>query len=200
MSEYLIQGETLTAIADKIRTYLNIVGDNTHKIKEELTTPGMTFVQDAIQVYFYEDIDNINMFQNSVAYLAGEAYKGGINAYNYLTNNEGKLVPVIYSMEDDQARSDPYFYVGTDEIFGEVYDKWRKIETTDGNEGSPNPEENYTWDSRLKNYIYTNRVVEGAQDGMIAPQEFPAKIDEIYEMAFLAGQNSMNEAILGGEW
>jgi hypothetical protein len=61
-----------------------------------------------------------------------------------------------------------------------VYDKWRKIETTDGNEGSPNPEENYTWDSHLKNYIYTNRVVEGAQDGMIAPQEFPAKIEEVY--------------------
>jgi hypothetical protein len=51
-----------------------------------------------------------------------------------------------------------YFYIGIDTINNEVCDKWQKIELYD-DEGNPaNDDNNFTWTSSAKNYIYTNRI------------------------------------------
>ena len=50
-------------------------------------------------------------------------------AFEYLPNNEGKIVPVLYDWyEDGIPKNDGYYYVGKVTIDGVVYDKWRKID------------------------------------------------------------------------
>jgi hypothetical protein len=74
----------------------------------------------------------------------------------YKENNKGIIVPVFYktdeSMLEDEGTdyNDTFFYSGTYELDGIVYDKWRKIEDTG----------QFTWDSGQQKYILTNRVVD----------------------------------------
>ena len=112
-------------------------------------------------------------------------------SYDYLPNNEGKIVPVLYKTKDTKAGinalgeedppdiQEPFFYVGTAELDGVVYDKWRKVEFNLLG-GSTH---RYGWDNEAKIYAYTNRVVV---NGKIRPEAFPENIAEVY----LAGEEA----------
>jgi hypothetical protein len=89
-------------------------------------------------------------------------------AYDYLENNEGKVVPVIYKtdFEDPDLRylpdyQDQYFYVGQAVLNGVTYDKWRKIEI----EG-----DTLTWDGDAKKYLYTNVITVDKTVTVLAPE------------------------------
>ena len=72
-------------------------------------------------------------------------------AYDYLPNNEGNVVPVLYDWFEGIPKNDKFFYIGKATIDGASYDKWRKID--DGERG---------WDSEVKMFFYTNEIVEYA--------------------------------------
>lgn len=110
----------------------------------------------AVTKYYdiYEDIDGgpdngIGDYKNADVFIA----------YSYLNNNDDNIVPVLYKtdIEDPELSTvvdyqDVYYYVGTYEYDGVVYDKWRKIEhDIDGG---------LKWDSPGKIYALTNVVVE----------------------------------------
>jgi hypothetical protein len=76
-------------------------------------------------------------------------------SYDYVANNEGVVVPVLYKTDIDgypgeTDLGDAFFYVGTYEYNGTTYDRWRKIEL-DGD---------YTWDADEKCYVLTDIIVQ----------------------------------------
>lgn len=88
-----------------------------------------------------------------------EGIKGGsdqIVEIGYETNNYGVEVPVFYkndtsyieSGEEGTDYEDIFFYDGTYELDGIVYDKWRKIEPS------------LSWSDSEKLFILTNQVVD----------------------------------------
>ena len=78
-------------------------------------------------------------------------------AHDYLENNEGDIVPVLYDWyEDNIPKNDKFFYVGKATIDGVVYDKWRKIDDSNSN---------YDWDAEGKIYFYTNEIVNIINNG-----------------------------------
>ena len=175
---YLIQGETLTAIADRIRSYTSVVGNSTHIIDDEFLSNVHHLVQGAVLVLYYENVDSIDFILGNCDYP--DEYDGGANGCDYLQNAEGNTVPVIYLGLND---TEPYFYVGVEIINGMDCDKWRKIELTDGDGGEATDEYNYTWTSERKKYIYTNRIVicSNEVNESISPTDMPSKIDEVYD-------------------
>ena len=75
-------------------------------------------------------------------------------AYDYLKNNNGVTVPVIYKTDTEYVSEgpdydDPFYYSGKETIDGVTYDTWRKI-CADGS---------ITWDSTNTVYVYTNEIV-----------------------------------------
>lgn len=174
MAEYLIQGETLTATADKIRTYVTGLGNSTHILDSSVIASGNILKENAIIIYYWESIDPDRDFWAAADY----SDIGIITEYNYLQNDKNQIVPVIFTEEIISEQDEGYFYVGTDVINGKTYDKWRKIETARYGE-----EDNlYLWNNSYKKYIYTNRVVvnNSTSGGLISPNDFPEKIEEVY--------------------
>jgi hypothetical protein len=112
-------------------------------------------ISDAVTKYYdiYEDCgeteDKTADYKNTDKFIA----------YGYLANNEGVTVPVLYKTdmsyaEEDEEFTNPdygdvFYYVGTYELDGTTYDKWRKIEEGD-----------YGWDGTGKIYALTNVIVE----------------------------------------
>ena len=92
----------------------------------------------------------------------GENYKARnvFIEYGYEANNEGVVVPVLYHTNiekypDEIALNEKFFYEGTYEYDGVLYDKWQKIENN-SSDGSGN----WLWDSDVKRWYLTNRVVD----------------------------------------
>lgn len=166
MADYLIEGEILSAIADTVRGYVSGISPE--------GSPGdpMTLNID-VNVYYREFIDYSSTYDGLV--------EGGDNdtfvAFAYLQNNEGVTVPVLYDTDiGNYEQPDivgPFFYEGTAEIDGVVYDKWRKIEI-DGDSA-------FTWDSVAKQYIYTDVIVG------LSPAELPLMIDNVYDEGYTVG-------------
>ncbi len=172
MTEYLIKGETLEAIGDKIREYVE-VNSKQGKIDPTLIRPDGRIVEGAITAYYEEYIDA----QSAV----GEDY--GIRAleemifeeFTYLENGDGVVVPVLYeNFEDEIAINQPYFYEGTSEIDGTTYDKWRSIEPSN---------DIFNWSSVEKKYIYTSRAVIKK----VPTTNMPTEIDNVYNKGFEDG-------------
>lgn len=184
MADYLISGETLTDTADSIRSFLQEVGDGTHIIDQEFIN-GNELVN--VEVFYYEQVDAAGLIEELTQYTLKQNFGGGICQYGYEEDNSQQVVPVIYTRSMvESGYYDKFFYVGTDEIGGKVYDKWRKIE----NMPDQNPEQSYLWSSAAKNYIYTTQIVveQGQEDVGIDPAEFPEKI----RMVYAAGVNSLS--------
>lgn len=108
--------------------------------------------------YLFED------WENGENDTLTEGYKDGDNfiAYGYLENPDGDIVPVLYKTDTNNVEDnpeefgfpdydDPFYYIGTEEIDGTLYDKWRKINL---------PEEEFAFESDAKCYVYTNIVVK----------------------------------------
>jgi hypothetical protein len=167
MMDYLIQGATLEASADKIRKYLAM---SKYEFKPEVIGANGRLVQDSVTVYYRAFVDNDGNYDGVTDNVGGDIPI----AYTYLLDNEGRITPVLYDTDpngysDTPDTDEPFFYIGLGLVDEEFYDVWRKIESQiDGT---------YTWDSVAKQYIYTNRIVRAS--GGINPTDFPAKIDEV---------------------
>ena len=116
-------------------------------------------VENAVVPYYYEYIDFEGPGEGLVEYKTTD----GFIAYDYLENNDGQTVPVIYKTDVEAAVDNPdeygqpdymdeFYYVGRETIDRVPYDKWRKI--TDDQDGI------LTWDSTGRAYLYTNVIVE----------------------------------------
>ena len=171
MEEFLIQKSTLDATADKLRESLGV---NKYEINPQLIkAEGQFDEQDTVTVYYIEWVDG----DNYDGLEEGENPIDKFLWYSFDSNDKGEIVPVIYKTDiyGDEPNSpdyeDPFYYVGTAEVDGVLYDKWRKIE--DGY---------LPWDGGQKKYIYTNRLVLTNE---IFPQEFPTKINEVVKKSWV---------------
>ena len=207
--KYTINKETLTAVADTIRRYTGKVGNATHRLSTAFTknasySDGIYIsslnqrfeggeITSPIAVYFYEDIDsNGNLFD-----MGNTFYNNTDKTLRYwgmLPNDKGELVPALCPWYESSSQEgwDCYYYISTTQIDGNIYDKWRKIEPDEGNG------DNYTWNSVMKNFIYTEPVVVSVVDldQTIAPQNFPEKIAEVYTIGLSAsGIKNANEEV-----
>lgn len=117
-----------------------------------------TLVEGAVVPSYYVFEDAYEMNGTKEDYKSQDTFI----AYTYMENNDGVVVPVIYKTDADGVinapeeydypdREDTFFYEGTMEVDGVVYDKWRKITLTDDSE--------LTWDSDGKVWALTNVVV-----------------------------------------
>lgn len=205
MAEYLIKGETLTAIANKVREYIaeaysideNVIANSEEK----------SLISDSVIAYYSECVDF------DVTY--GDLFEGNLKVhdvfvgYDFLENNIGKIVPVLYKtdgsgLEDSPDEYDypdyydPYFYEGIAVIDGVTYDKWRKINIDTGDDPV------FTWTSAAKAYCYTNVIVK-YDKAHISPTDFPSKINDVYDTGYNNGVAITNDAtataenILSGE-
>lgn len=83
-------------------------------------------------------------------------------AYGYAKNNQDITVPVIYKtgtdyMDEGPDYVDVFYYVGTSEVDGITYDKWRKIYSL----GIPHWEDDPLYSEEPgKIYVLTNIIVE----------------------------------------
>ena len=174
MAEYLIQGETLEAMADKIRDKLGLTK---YSFKEEVGADGV-FNSGAVTVYYKEYVDSTNDYD---AGLNSDVYANDVFvAYDFIADNNGVITPVIYKTDisgdepDTPDYSDQHFYVGRAEVDGVLYDKWRRIEL----EGDL-----FTWDSMDKKYLYTNILID---NNGISPNDMPDRMDDIYNAGYAA--------------
>ena len=99
-------------------------------------------------------------------------------AYDYLENGDGDIVPVIFKTDNNGRFDNPdeygypdfedtFYYTGTMEVDGVVYDKWRKITRKDDSD--------LTWDSEGKVWTLTNRVIVGTEiDPYFANAKLPS--------------------------
>ena len=119
-------------------------------------------VEGSVTPYYYEYIDFAGPGEGLMEYKTMD----GFIAYDYLENNDGQTVPVIYKTDVEAAIDDPdaygqpdyqdeFYYVGRATIDGVPYDKWRKIFN-----GKPQNDDELTWDSKGRVYLYTNVIVE----------------------------------------
>lgn len=190
MNEYLIKQETIKATADAIRENLPIAAYEIIPEVAEGSADGL-LVENSVTVYYREFIDEHQEPGADNGYLSNDT----MVAYDYLPNNEGVITPVIYDTDLDNFgqipdTDEPFFYVGTATIDGQIYDKWRKIE--------PSQEEGkasagiYTWDAEAKQYVYTNVIVHSVvkpSTQKIDPADFPSKVHEVHEVGYNKGFN-----------
>lgn len=192
MNEFLIQKETLTNIADKFRDYLYEVGDNTHMIDPQFKSGERYLAQGAVNFTFYEEFDAAGYPADEGTYADGSV-AGGFSLWDMRENDKGHLVPVIISggmVDNQEEEMSGYYYVGVDVVDGVAYDKWRRIEGVNiDTGGAPDPDENYTWESSFRSYLYTNRIVipVGENITQYNPTEFDTKIDDVYKAGAAKG-------------
>ena len=191
MSDYLIKGKTLELAANSIRECLRV---ERYSLKQEIVADAATktLVSGSVTVYYTE------IFGNSQSEYQGfPSETDAFVVFDYLENNEGVTVPVLYKADievtdpDDECYGpdwiDQYFYVGTATIEDVVYNKWRKIE-------SSNTE--MTWDGDFKVFVYTNVVVN---DNTINPTDIPDKVNAVYEAGYAKGYDAgMDSALESG--
>lgn len=185
---YLIKGNTLTATADALRRYTT--GSLTPTINQQIYGGGIS----KVQVYYVEYVDYIDKYdgERDVKWWDSEDVFVG---YEFGNNpRSGKTVPILYKtrilydeggelVNDMPDYFDKFYYEGRAMIDGEQYDKWRKIEVYEEGTGST---PDFTWDTDAKYYIYTNIITEH----LIAPTDFPSKIDDVYAKGYQAGEGS----------
>ena len=203
--QYLINEETLVAIADRLRQYTHLPLESTYAFpetwEEEMTTPyiysltnsqilGAPLDAGKLTIHYYEEIDNYGDLDET-SHSVYDATNKSLTMYGKLANNQGQVVPIL-GIDDSQGMiGDCYFFEKTTELYGDVFDKWRKVEEDEG-EGY-----NYTWESNMRHYIYTDHIITLANeaDGKITPKNFPDKITEVYEAGISAsGIKNINEA------
>lgn len=178
MNEFLIQGVTLEATANKIRDKLGL---EKLSFKKEIGADKV-INSGAVMVYYKEYIDYLGDGYDGVS---PDDYGSDVFiAYDFIADNNGVITPVIYKTDiegdepDTPDYADQHFYVGQAEIDGTLYDKWRKIEPSS---------DDFNWDSVSKKYIYTNLIIDNNE---YSPTDFPTKIEDVYNVGYEAGSNS----------
>ena len=182
MATYLIQGETLTAVADKLRDYLNLTG-KTFSEDVANNTDVIKFITNdqAVEIIYREFVDDqINQYPDDL-----DRTSKVIRGWGYQTNQNNEIVPVLYTTDGNDIYApypdleEPLYYIGTATINGVTYDKWRKIDPV------------YSWEEPAKIYYYTTRVVNTTSTStLLSPTSFSNKIDEVYEIGQSSGGSS----------
>lgn len=204
--QYLIQEETLSAIANAIRECNQAVGDGTHIFIPEIENmqkPAQVAGSGLVEKLFYEEYDWYGYIQ-----LGHSSSNENFWYADYGFNNKGELVPVLQSPTGVEDDFDNWYYVGKVEMGGIVCDKWRKIEYHEGDEYSETSQGYAGWDEDHKIFCYTNEIVvyNESNNRLLSPQEFPEKIRQIYNSGvtnsenFEAGVSHAEETVVNGEW
>ena len=122
-------------------------------IKEDVILSATDKTLDSTKVNaVYEEF--VDWWSDNDSYVGVRDVEMIFGVYAYLENNEGKHVPVLFEIYNEELDYEqPYFYVGTTAIDGVIYDKWRQIELVSGSD-------HLTWETTTKKYIYTNTIVE----------------------------------------
>jgi hypothetical protein len=148
-------------------TYFHKVGDVEIIDSNIISELAETTLEESEVEWVYtirEDCDNFG--DNYTGIAEGQQKDDVFVAFNFLENNNGIIVPVLYKNDmyideetgnlvsdyDEPDYGDPYFYIGEQEIDGVIYDKWRKIEL-DTEEGID------PWGTEYKIYALTNKIV-----------------------------------------
>lgn len=103
--------------------------------------------------YISEDYSHVNDLVN---YYSSDIFV----EYDYLENNDGEMVPVLYKAstgsyaDEGVDYQEAFYYVGIETVDNIAYNKWRKITNT-GNKND------LTWTSDAKLYLLTDIIVEG---------------------------------------
>ena len=182
-NEYLIKKETLVATASVMRECI-YSGKINYTFIPSIDAGDGKVVENSVTISYRKLVDDAG--QDGLYDPSGDT----VVAYDFLENNEGQVVPVLYdtfleAYPDEPDIYEPFFYEGTEEINGQVYDKWRKIELGDSDNGYTDNGE-YGWDTEAKQYIYTNVIVN---QGEIDPVDFPGKVYEVHEAGYNKGFN-----------
>ena len=170
MAEYLIQGATLEAAADKIRECL---GQEKIGFDPAVINGDGTIDPGTIMVHFQEWVDSSDNYGDGDT-TEVEGSSDEFIAYDFLANDKGVLTPVILKTDiygdepETPDYNDLFYYEGQAEIDGMLFDKWRKIEM--GNQA-------LDWLSDSKKYIYTDIIV---LNNSLSPSDLPNKIQEVY--------------------
>lgn len=214
--QLLINHSTLTAIANKIREFVKILNNsaNGYTIDPSVIKSEGRLILDSVKVLYKEYID-FNDHEDYDGLNDGASHKGVFVGYGFLYNDEDILVPVLYSTDLAEHRTpdfeQPFFYVGTAEIDGEIYDVWRKIEDTEDADSNT-----FTWYSEAQQYIYTNVIIQEDSSHLTGdyedefrsskmyPSEIPDRIEEVYITAYdegyyvglSDGNTSINEILI----
>lgn len=100
-----------------------------------------------------------DVIEDETGTTEGEVYKPEdiFVAYDYIENPDGDIVPVLYKTDindypDEADYADTFYYVGTYEFDGVIYDRWRKIDSGDSEE--------YPWSGSVKRYVLTDIIIE----------------------------------------
>lgn len=113
-------------------------------------------------------------------------------AYDYIENPDGVIVPVLYktnieSYPDEVDYGDVFYYVGTYDYGGEIYDRWQKVDS--GND-------TYDWNSSVKCYELTERIIKDGvfniPNGTIVSKTInttASKLPEIYLHNVICGSS-----------
>ena len=169
---FLIKGETIKNIADSVRDCL---GQENYVIDPAVIEEPYVLVRYAVQPIYYEFID---MEEDLYAGLNDWTNEYDIFvAYDFLENNVGMVVPVLYKTHSEDYPDEPdfgdqYFYECDVEIDGQLYNKWRKIDS------------DLPWEGPVKCYIYTDLIVLSSD---MSPQEIPDKVREASNKHYFDG-------------
>ena len=99
MAEYLIQGDTLSAMADTIRDCLNL---NKYTIDPSVIESDGVLVTDSVTQHYIEYIDSEFQSEGVKNYS-----RFSLLGYDFLENNKGITVPVLYP---DRSYDEPDYY------------------------------------------------------------------------------------------
>lgn len=165
MSKYLIKKDTLTDIANSMRAVLH---NNTFN-PDYIIADGY-FETGRVEPYYKEfiDVEDVASYANGIEPDRTYYFTRGV----YLPNDKNIMVPVMYDDHSDDTEDEHgniYYYEGPATVPGDeqIYDKWRQIEAND----------NLTWDSVGKIYVYTTKVIN---TDYISPSDFSDKVYECY--------------------
>ena len=139
-------------------------------IPEVLADEEGSLVDGAVIKYFDIYEDTVSPENGTIDYKQEDKFY----AYDYLSNNVGDVVPVLYKstedlyLEEGADYEDVFYYAGKYEMDGVTYDRWRKIEQDTG----------YDWSGDIgRIYALTNVIVDGDySEGVILPPIFNANI------------------------
>lgn len=178
MAEYLIQGETLTATADKIRDCLDM-GEYSFDSNLIAQERPIYWANEQIRIHYREFVDYSDAYSQIMNEQDMNLDKS-IIAYSYGFDYENNIVPILYwtSLESnpDPDTAEPLYYQGQAEVNGVTYDKWRKID----NDG-------FSWQDDAKQYLYTDVIVNQNDATSISPQDFPTFIQSIASSVVIGG-------------
>lgn len=164
MSEYIVQGSTLTNLVNPVKKYEAEFIDNIDSVLP-------------INPMFFETVDAGG--NSNIPYEAKNLKTIWFTHHDSLVDNDGRRRLVLYKEQSQEGAGppqgydeyEPLFYEGSEIIEGVVYDRWRKIET------GPS-DVRYTWENSESCYFYTTPLTKSW-----SLEEFPDELKPVEKIA-----------------